>query len=198
MNIPEDVMKLAEATLDAILCECTESCGGTEGLRQDAIGKISRAIFTDREARTGWSGSITETGDLRDQRNRLIASGIAPNLDTIPPSPSLRETEGEKETVDATEWRYEIKYGPDGEANYAWVYWGRDMVATMRTHHAMAICGKMNSSALLLEAEKALGPFGKLAKRFEYLAGDDTATIGVAADDLRAARSTVAKIRGRG
>lgn len=46
-------------------------------------------------------------------------------------------------------WRYEIKYGPDVEENYAWVYCGKDMVATMRTHHAMYICKAMNSHALV-------------------------------------------------
>jgi hypothetical protein len=38
------------------------------------------------------------------------------------------------------EWSYKIQYGPDGEANYAWVYCGKEMVATMKTHHAIAVC----------------------------------------------------------
>lgn len=31
------------------------------------------------------------------------------------------------------EWRYEIQYGPEGEANYAWVYCGKEMVAALST-----------------------------------------------------------------
>lgn len=48
-EIPEDIRKAAEDTLDAMLCECTESCGGTEGLRKDAISKIAAAILAERE-----------------------------------------------------------------------------------------------------------------------------------------------------
>ncbi len=46
------------------------------------------------------------------------------------------------------EWRYEIKYGPEGEANYAWLYRGAEMVATMKTHHAISL------SAALAAAEE--------------------------------------------
>lgn len=42
-----------------------------------------------------------------------------------------------EETLKPVAWRYEIKHGPDGEANYAWLYRGDEMVATMRTHHAV-------------------------------------------------------------
>lgn len=45
-----------------------------------------------------------------------------------------------------TEWRYEIKYGPEGEANYAWVYKGDDMIATMKTHHAVEIVKALSAS----------------------------------------------------
>lgn len=41
-------------------------------------------------------------------------------------------------------WRYEIQYGPENEANYAWIYFGKEMVATMRTHHAKHIVEVMN------------------------------------------------------
>jgi hypothetical protein len=45
-------------------------------------------------------------------------------------------------------WRYEIKYGPEGEANYAWVYDDKnDMVCTTQTHHARAIVEHMNTRA---------------------------------------------------
>ena len=43
--------------------------------------------------------------------------------------------------------------------------------------------------ARLAEAVKVMEPFARLAKRFEHMAGDDTVTIGLAADDLRAARA---------
>lgn len=46
------------------------------------------------------------------------------------------------------EWHYEIKYGPEGEANYAWLYRGNEMVATMKTHHAVSL------SAALAAAEE--------------------------------------------
>lgn len=45
-----------------------------------------------------------------------------------------------------TEWRYEIQYGPEGEANYAWVYKGDDMIATMKTHHAIEVVKALSAS----------------------------------------------------
>lgn len=36
-------------------------------------------------------------------------------------------------------WRYDIQYGPDGEANYAWVYFDKEMVCICRITHAKAI-----------------------------------------------------------
>jgi hypothetical protein len=49
------------------------------------------------------------------------------------------------------EWRYEIQYGPEGEANYAWIYKGDLFVATMRTHHAVEI---VKAIAALAAAEE--------------------------------------------
>src|SRR5690606_29896425 len=46
----------------------------------------------------------------------------------------------------AAMWRYDIQYGPEGEANYAWVYCGAEMVATMRTYNAHRICKAMNAA----------------------------------------------------
>jgi hypothetical protein len=44
-------------------------------------------------------------------------------------------------------WRYEIKHGPDGEANYAWVYDEKNnLVCTAKTHHAAAIVQKMRTT----------------------------------------------------
>lgn len=42
------------------------------------------------------------------------------------------------------EWRYEIKHGPDGEANYAWLYYRADMIAVMKTHHAVALTAALS------------------------------------------------------
>lgn len=45
-------------------------------------------------------------------------------------------------------WRFDIQYGPEGETNYAWVYNGKDLVATMRTHYAESVVEAMNRRAL--------------------------------------------------
>lgn len=45
----EDIMKAAEDALDNILCNCTESCGGTEGVRKASIDEIAKAILAERE-----------------------------------------------------------------------------------------------------------------------------------------------------
>ncbi len=43
-------------------------------------------------------------------------------------------------------WKYEIKYGPEGETDYAWIYKGDLFVATMRTHHAVEIVRALSAS----------------------------------------------------
>ncbi|GAA4169340.1 hypothetical protein [Shinella granuli] len=53
-------------------------------------------------------------------------------------------------------WHYEIQYGPEGEANYAWLYRGAEMVATMKTHHAAAL-----TAALEVEQPVAVEPVGE-------------------------------------
>lgn len=45
-------------------------------------------------------------------------------------------------------WRFDIQHGPEGEAAFAWVYAGKDLVATMRTHHAESVVEAMNRRAL--------------------------------------------------
>ena len=57
-------------------------------------------------------------------------------------------TSGENEVRDisgASDWRYDIQYGPEGEANYAWVYdeTGK-MVGTVQTYQAEKIVRGMN------------------------------------------------------
>lgn len=47
-------------------------------------------------------------------------------------------------------WRHEIQHGPEGEADYAWVYDANGMmVCTAKTHHAEAIVSRMNTTASL-------------------------------------------------
>ena len=44
-------------------------------------------------------------------------------------------------------WRYDIQYGPEGEANYAWVYDETgNMVGTMQTYQAVKIVKRMNAA----------------------------------------------------
>ncbi|MDX1222742.1 hypothetical protein GOL85_13515 [Sinorhizobium medicae] len=50
-DYPEDVMTLAEEALDNLLCNCTKSCGGYDGLRAASISDIARAIMQDRASR---------------------------------------------------------------------------------------------------------------------------------------------------
>lgn len=57
-------------------------------------------------------------------------------------------------------WRYEICYGPDAEANYAFVYddAGR-LVSNLKMHHAKSVVDAMNRRSPdpeLVEALKAL------------------------------------------
>ncbi|WP_114214184.1 hypothetical protein [Ochrobactrum sp. 3-3] len=50
-------------------------------------------------------------------------------------------------------WRYEIKYGPDGEDSYSWVYDDHGaMVATMKTHKAKEVVDRMNSRPAPVDA----------------------------------------------
>lgn len=43
-------------------------------------------------------------------------------------------------------WRYEIKYGPEGEANYAWIYDDQGtMIGTMKTQDAAYVVKAVNS-----------------------------------------------------
>lgn len=55
-------------------------------------------------------------------------------------------------------WRYEIKYGPDGEADYAWLYRGDEMVATMKTHHAIDVVSAVLKAKAEDGAEQPVRP----------------------------------------
>lgn len=64
-------------------------------------------------------------------------------------------------TIAATPWNAQIQYGPEGEANYAWVYADDgEMIGTFRTHHADRIVTAVNAfeanQARIAELEKAL------------------------------------------
>ena len=47
-EVPDDIMEAAEEALDNLLCNCRESCGSTEAVRQASIREIALAIFTER------------------------------------------------------------------------------------------------------------------------------------------------------
>lgn len=50
------------------------------------------------------------------------------------------------------EWRYSINYGPEGEANYAFVYdGGGNLVSNLKIHHAIAVVEQMNARAAQAE-----------------------------------------------
>lgn len=69
-------------------------------------------------------------------------------------------------------WKYDIQYGPEGEANYAWVYDDLgDMIATMKTHKAKEIVERMNTRAVApvegLETWKFHAPHNGSAKMIQ-------------------------------
>jgi len=67
-------------------------------------------------------------------------------------------------------WRYDIQYGPEGEANYAWVYDGRgQMICTTRTHHAANIVEAMNRAAPTPPAAGAPGQEPVAVKPLEWI-----------------------------
>ena len=46
--IPDDIMEAAEEALDNLLCNCRESCGSHEAVRQASIREIALAILAER------------------------------------------------------------------------------------------------------------------------------------------------------
>lgn len=50
-------------------------------------------------------------------------------------------------------WRYEIQHGPEGETDYAWVYRGKEMICTTKTHHAIAIVSALTRPSPPTEAK---------------------------------------------
>jgi len=78
-----------------------------------------------------WSDMPDFHKDMYREGVKLLLSALHPTL---------------AHSGEAEAWRCEIQYGPEGEANYAWVYRGKDMVATMKTHHAIAVVNAMNGS----------------------------------------------------
>jgi hypothetical protein len=45
---PADILAAAEEAFDMMLCNCTESCGGTVGLRKASIDELAKAIRAER------------------------------------------------------------------------------------------------------------------------------------------------------
>lgn len=69
-DIPDDIMKSAEDALDKMLCNCRESCGGTqEGLRAASIADIAEAIMAERER----SRQLLSEADSREKEARAKA-----------------------------------------------------------------------------------------------------------------------------
>lgn len=54
---PPEILAAAEDTLDKLLCNCSESCGGTEGVRKAAITDIANALMAERHR---WFNAIDD------------------------------------------------------------------------------------------------------------------------------------------
>jgi hypothetical protein len=66
-------------------------------------------------------------------------------------------------------WHYEIQHGPDGEAEYAWLYRDDIMIATLRICYAQELVttiSEHNSDAVIAQLFKALTPF---ANAFQFV-----------------------------
>lgn len=80
----------------------------------------------------------------RDKRLNTLTNSNAMRF-ILEASLSSRSPVSQKEAVPVA-WRYDIQYGPDGEANYAWVYdEHNNLVCTAKTHHAIAIVQRASS-----------------------------------------------------
>lgn len=67
--------------------------------------------------------------------------------------PNEKQIEAATSASELKPWRYEIKYGPDGEDSYSWVYDDHGaMVATMKTHKAKQIVDAMNTRPAPVDA----------------------------------------------
>jgi hypothetical protein len=87
----------------------------------------------------GRSDEAAKAAAQADYERRILSA-----LEATPPAPKV--TEGA--------WRYEIKHGPEGEANYAFVYdQGGHLVSNLKVHHAIAVVAAMN--ATLTAAQEA-------------------------------------------
>jgi hypothetical protein len=69
MEYPDDILLRAEETLDRILCNDSESCGGFDGMRRESILDIAAALMAERESCGGKS-----SGFMRD-KCKIVATG---------------------------------------------------------------------------------------------------------------------------
>ncbi len=68
-------------------------------------------------------------------------------------------------------WRYEIKYGPDGEDSYSWVYDDQGvMVAPMRTNKAKEVVDRMNTRPAPAATDMGLVTVGEVSTVRESVA----------------------------
>lgn len=87
-------------------------------------------------------------------------------------------------------WRHEIQHGPEGEANYAWVYDALgEMVCTAKTYHAEAIVTRMNALASL-QGEDAVERVKVLARRFWSIHPSTIATMNLTREEFYAREMT--------
>lgn len=68
---PPEILAAAEEAFDNLLCNDSESCGGTEGVRNAAITDISNALMAERHR---WFVAIDEHKDEIERLRRRIAN----------------------------------------------------------------------------------------------------------------------------
>jgi len=142
-------------------CIQCKRCSASTGLHFDRKENLI-AAWNERAALTA-APKATEAPGLREAAQATLNGAMKYNgsylipvsllyrlraaLSATPQPVAVTDGAGRDEA-----WRYDIQYGPDGEAIYAWVYdeTGR-MVGTMRTFHAATIC----ALASALSAERA-------------------------------------------
>ena len=89
---------------------------------------------------------ISLPDDLEEWFNETIDDEVKDAL-------AKREADPVANAAKRTEaWRYSINYGPEGEANYAFVYdGGGHLVSNLKIHHAIAVVEQMNARAAQAE-----------------------------------------------
>jgi hypothetical protein len=85
-TMPTDILIAAENALDNLLCNCVESCGGSEGLRAASINDIAKAILAERASFAPLQGlapvieEIHEKWDEGMRAGKLLIALMDPTL----------------------------------------------------------------------------------------------------------------------